>query len=199
MILRTAAWPATLLLALMACSLVACQSDAGAPPLQGSTIGGPFALTDHEGRRVSDQSYAGRYRLMYFGFANCPDVCPTDLQVLGAGLRRFEADTPTRAARVQPIFVSVDPARDTPEVLRRYVANFHPRLVGLTGSVAEVEAAKREYGVFSQNGPADAQGGYTVDHNRVALLFGTAGEPIAIVPHDEGPEAVAAELARWVR
>lgn len=187
------------LLGLLALMLLGgCGGDASAPPLQGAAIGGPFSLVDQDGRRVTDQSFAGRYRLIYFGFANCPDVCPVDLQVLGAGLRQFERDDPQRAQRVQPIFVTVDPARDTPALLKRYVAAFHPRLVGLTGTQAEVEAAKRAFAIFGEAGERNAAGGYNVNHSRYILLMGPQGEPIAIVPHDQGPAAVAAELDRWV-
>lgn len=167
--------------------------------LAGSNIGGPFSLIDQDGRRVRDTDFNGRYRLIYFGFANCPDVCPVDLQVIGAGLRRFEGEDAARAAKVQPIFITVDPERDTPETMKRYVANFHPRLIGLTGSAQEIDAAKQEYGVYAMKGEVSAGGGYNVDHSRVVLLFGPNGEPITIVPHDQGPEGFAAELSRWVR
>jgi protein SCO1/2 len=187
------------LLGLLALLLLGgCQRDAALPPLQGAAIGGPFSLINQDGQRVTERDFAGRYRLMYFGFANCPDICPVDLQVIGGGLRQFERDDPARAERVQPIFVTVDPARDTPPLLKRYVATFHPRLVGLTGSPAEIEAAKRAFGIFGEAAPANEAGGYNVNHSRYILLMGPAGEPIAIVPHDRGPAAVAAELDRWV-
>ena len=176
-----------------------CRADPGTPPLQGATMGGPFTLTSHDGRRVSDSDFAGRYRLVYFGYTFCPDVCPVDAQTIGAGLRRFEAQDPGRAARVQPIFVTVDPARDTPEVLRAFVANFHPRMVGLTGSEAEIARMARAYGVYYQRGDPSPGGGYLVDHWRGIVLYGPQGEPVAIVPHDQGPDALAAELDRWVR
>jgi len=184
-----------LLLALIAGG---CRSESGEPPLKGATLGGPFTLTDHRGRRVSDRDFAGRYRLVYFGFTFCPDVCPVDLQTIGAGLRSFESSDPDRAAKVQPIFISVDPARDTPVVLREYVAAFHPRLIGLTGSDAEIERIARAYGVYYRRGEPAAGDNYLVDHARMAILYGPRGEPIAIVPHDRGPEGVAAELDRWV-
>ncbi|WP_243451085.1 SCO family protein [Sphingosinicella sp. CPCC 101087] len=196
---RTLAAPLVLLFALL---LGGCQSDPGAPPLEGASIGGPFTLTSHQGRRVSDSEFAGRYRLVYFGYAFCPDVCPVDLQVLGAGLRAFEQENPERAARVQPIFITVDPARDTPQVLRDYVANFHPRLIGLTGSEEEIASTARSFGVYYRHGEPPEGGdadSYLVDHSRMITLFGPQGEPIAIVPHDQGPEGVARELDRWVR
>ena len=132
--------------------LAGCRGEAGAPPLQGATMGGPFTLTSHDGRRLSDRDFAGRYRLVYFGFTYCPDVCPVDLQTISAALTRFERDDAERAARVQPLFITVDPARDTPPVLRRYVAAFHPRLIGLTGSEAEIARTARAYGVYFRRG-----------------------------------------------
>jgi protein SCO1/2 len=183
---------------LAALLLAACSTQAAPAPLDGASMGGPFTLTDQNGRRVSDRDFAGRYRLVYFGYTFCPDVCPVDMQVIGAGLRRFEAEDADRAAKVQPIFISVDPARDTPDVLRRFVAAFHPRLLGLTGSEAEIAQVAREYRIFYQRGEASA-GGYMVNHTRMAVLYGPDGKPIAIVPSDHGPEGVAAELARWVR
>lgn len=190
--------PAVIVL-IAALLLAACRGDPGGPPLEGARMGGPFTLTDHHGRRVSDRDFAGRYKLAYFGFTFCPDVCPVDLQTIGAGLRAFEQDDPQRAARVIPIFISVDPRRDTPEVLARYVAAFHPRLVGLTGSEEEVARVTRAYGAYRMLGEPDSSGNYSVDHSRMAVLYGPQGEPIVIVPHDRGPAGVAAELDRWVR
>ena len=179
-----------------------CQRDAGPVPLEGATMGGPFTLTDQNGRRVSDTDFANKYRIVYFGFTFCPDVCPTDLATVGAGLRQFESRDPGRAARVQPLFISVDPARDTPPVLRAYVANFHPRMVGLTGSEEEIARVARTYGVYFQRGrpdPAHPDRGYPVDHSRIVVLYGPDGKPIVILPHDRGPGGVADELDRWVR
>ena len=191
---------AALLSLLVALFLAGCRADAGAAPLAGATMGGPFTLTAQDGRRVSDRDFSGKYRLVYFGFTFCPDVCPTDLQAIGAGLRRFEQSDSGRAARVQPIFITVDPARDTPEVLRAYVANFHPRLIGLTGSEQEIADVARRYRVYSERGrPAPGSRDYSVDHSRMAVLYSPEGEPIVIVPADQGADAVAAELDRWVR
>ena len=191
---------ALIALLLLASLLGACRADPGNPPLQGASMGGPFTLTAQDGSRVSDSQFAGKYRLVYFGYTFCPDVCPTDLQKIGAGLRRFEASDPARAARVQPIFITVDPARDTPEILRRFVANFHPRLIGLTGSEQEIAAVARRYGVARQRRePAAGSRDYLVDHSQMTVLYGPQGEPVVIVPSDRGADAVAAELERWVR
>lgn len=185
---------------LLALLLGAC-SGAGedAPPLQGARLGGSFTLTDQDGRQVSDKHFDGRYRLIYFGFTYCPDVCPVDLQNIGQALRELEKSEPAVAARVQPIFISVDPGRDTPPVLKQYVAAFHPRLIGLTGSEEQIADVAKKHGVFHQKGEQSGANEYMVDHSRIALLFGPKGEPIAILPHDKGADAIAQELKRWVR
>lgn len=180
----------------------ACHRDAGPPPLEGATMGGPFTLTDQDGRRVSDTDFAGKYRLIYFGYTFCPDVCPTDLAMIGAAMRRLESSDPDVAAKVQPIFVSVDPARDTPAVLKRYVAAFHPRLIGLTGSEEEIARVAREYAVYYHREPPQpgaAPDQYLVDHSRMAVLYGPDSKPIAIMPEDQGPDGIVQELKRWVR
>jgi protein SCO1/2 len=190
-----------LLLLLLSLLLGACGQAAPVedPPLKGARLGGSFSLTDQNGRRVTDQSWPGKYKLVYFGYTFCPDVCPVDMRVLGAGLRRFEQSDPARGAKVQPIFVSVDPQRDTPQVLREFVANFHPRLVGLTGTPDELARMARAYGVYYQRREGATPGSYLMDHSRNAVLYGPDGAPIAIIPYDQGPEGAASELARWVR
>lgn len=192
--------PLGLILALAVLLLGACSpAGEGSPPLEGASIGGPFALTDQDGRRVSDTDFRGKYRLVYFGFTYCPDVCPVDLQVIGQGLRQLEKSDPGLAAKVQPIFISVDPERDTPPVLKQYVGAFHPRLVGLTGTPEEIAAVTRRFGVYSAKHGDKGATDYLVDHSRITLLFGPEGEPIAIVPHEKGAGGVAEELKRWVK
>jgi protein SCO1/2 len=182
-----------------ALAVVACSSGAGEPPLAGAAIGGPFTLTDQNGRQVSDRDFAGRYRIMYFGFTHCPDVCPTDLAAIGKGLKAFEAKDKARAGKVVPIFVSVDPERDSPAVMKDYVANFHPRMIGLTGSPAEIAKVAKEYAVWSEKGEAQPGGGYNVNHSRAEILMGPDGKPIALLPDDRGVDGIAATLDRWVR
>jgi protein SCO1/2 len=169
------------------------------PPLAGAAIGGPFALVDQNGRQVSDREFAGRYRIVYFGYTHCPDVCPTDLATISQALSLFEKSDSGRSARVQPIFVTVDPARDTPAELKHYLAAFSPRLVGLTGSPAQIADAEKKFVVYARKGPIQPGGGYAMDHSRQIVLQGPRGEPIALLPDDQGPQAMAAELARWVQ
>ena len=188
-----------IILASLSLSGCGAASPTEEPPLKGATIGGPFTLTDQDGRRVTDAQFAGKYRIMYFGFTNCPNVCPVDLAVEAEGLRKFEAQDPERAARVQPIFVTVDPERDTPAQLKAYVANFHPRLIGLTGSPAEISAVKRAFGVYGEKGERTSGGGYNVNHSRIMYLMGPEGAPITMIPYDQGADGVAATLNQWVR
>ncbi|HEX8655733.1 MAG TPA: SCO family protein [Allosphingosinicella sp.] len=189
----------TLCFALLASlGLAACRQEP--PPLDGARMGGPFALTDQNGRRVSSGQLAGKYRIVYFGYTFCPDVCPVDLQLITAALRQFEQSDPARAARVQPVFITTDPARDTPEVLRRFASAFHPRLIALTGSPEEIGRVARAHGVYyDARDPQPGSRDYLVDHNRIAVLYGPEGQPIVILPHDQGPAGVLAALERWVR
>lgn len=179
--------------------LAACGKAADAPPLAGARMGGAFTLTGEDGRVVRDSDFAGKYRLVYFGYTYCPDVCPVDVQKLMQGLTALEKAAPQKAAQIQPLFVTVDPGRDTPAVLREFTANFHPRLIGLTGTPEEIEKVARAHGVFAQKGEEKEPGAYLVDHSRMAVLYGPKGEPIAPIGQDGTPQQVADELARWVK
>lgn len=189
--------------ALLLAALPAACSGPSAPPargpLEGAAIGGAFTLTDQDGRRVSDRDFAGRYRIMYFGYTFCPDVCPVDVQTIAAALRTLEASDPAIAARIVPIFVTVDPRRDTPAVLKQFVRAFHPRMVGLTGTPTEIAAMTKTFAIYAKAGEAASGGGYLVDHGRTAYLMDPEGKPVALLPQDESPAAVVAEIKRWVR
>jgi len=176
------------------------QAEQAAPPLAGARLGGPFALTDQNGNAVTDRQFAGRYRAIYFGYSYCPDVCPTTLQVLMQGYRLLQERSPATAARLAPIFITVDPERDTPAVLKTYVAAFGPQLAGLTGSPAAIARVAKEYGVYyrRQVAPAGSQS-YLMGHSSQVILFGPDGAPIVLVPTDQGAKAVADTLAQWIR
>ena len=187
-----------LLPTLLALGLAACgAAEPVEPPLAGARIGGPFTLTDQNGRQVTDASFAGKYRIVYFGFANCPDICPTDLAKIGQAMRLLETSDPARAAKVQPIFISVDPERDTPARLKDYAAAFHPRLVALTGTPQQVRDAAKAYAIYYNKEPAD-NGEYQMNHQRVIFLMAPDGKPIAMLPHEQQPQAIADELERWI-
>jgi protein SCO1 len=195
-----------------AASLTACQPAAPSatavtePPLAGARIGGTFALTDQTGRRVTDTDFAGRYRIVYFGYSFCPDVCPVDLNRLMLGLSAFERSHPALGARIQPMFITIDPARDTPAVLRVFAAQFHPRLLALRGTAAETAAVAQKYLVQYQRQDGVTPGSYLMAHSQLAYLMDPDGKPLALLPIDDprtdpdegAPALVAADLARWV-
>ncbi|WP_374531329.1 SCO family protein [Novosphingobium sp.] len=188
---------------LAAIALAACSPGAAPVPIQGTEltgaeIGGPFTLVDKDGKTVNSGDFAGRYLIVYFGYTFCPDACPTDVGVLMRGFAQFEKAHPELAAKVQPIFISIDPARDTPAKVGEFAAAFSPRLIGLTGSQAQVDAAVKAYKAVAQRGN-DTPGGYLMDHSRMAYLMGPKGEPIEALPVDKNAEAVAADLAASVK
>ena len=168
------------------------------PPLAGAAIGGPFELVDKTGKTVRWSDFDGKYRIVYFGYTYCPDVCPLDVQHLMQGFARFEEAEPRLAAEVQPIFVSIDPVRDTPAKAGEFAAAFSEDLIGLTGTAEQVDAAAKAFGVYYAKGEDAGGNSYLMDHSRSAYLMGRQGEPIALLPADKGAEAVAAELERWV-
>lgn len=196
--LRSLLFPLFLLLAYIA-GCAPGPSGNATPPLANAKIGGPFSLTDQNGRTVTDRDFLGKYRVMYFGYTFCPDVCPVDVQNIAQGLRVLEKRKPALAAQIVPIFVSVDPARDTPSVLKQFVGAFHPRMVGLTGTPSQIAAVAKDYAIFYRAEPKDATGGYAVSHSRVAYLFGKKGEPLALVRQDGTPDQIADDLAQWAR
>lgn len=184
-----------LLLALVA----GCSRPTETPPLEGATIGGPFTLTGETGKPVSNSSFDGKYRLIYFGYTFCPDVCPVDMQTLMKGYKQFETQDAERAAKIVPLFITLDPARDTPDVLRQWTDAFDPHLIGLTGTPAQIDAVAKQFAIYFKRDAPDSDGAYLVDHARMALLMGPKGEPIALIAHDKDAATVAAELDRWVR
>lgn len=190
-----------ILIGAFALSLAACNPAANSepPPLAGSAIGGEFALVDKAGKPVRFSQFEGKYRIVYFGYTFCPDVCPLDLQKLMQGLKLFAKDHPEVAAKIQPIFITVDPERDTPQVIGEYAANFGPNLLGLTGTPQQVAAAEKLFAVYAERREGASPGSYLMDHSRAAYLMGPKGEPIALLPAEQSPQAVAAELAKWAK
>jgi len=121
------------------------------------------------------------------------------MQNLMKGLKLFGKEDAARAAKIVPLFITLDPVRDTPAVLRQWTAAFDPRLIGLTGSEADIDQVAKQFAVYFKRGTPNAQGAYLVDHARMALLFGPKGEPIALISQDKDGQTIAAELDRWVR
>ncbi len=177
--------------------LAACQAEP--PPLEGAAIGGPFELVNGAGQTVRWSDFDGKWRMVYFGYTWCPDVCPFDLNRMMLGYRQWAQDNPDLADDVVPIFITVDPARDTPAKVAEYTRNFGPQLVGLTGSDAAIKQAADAFAVFYERGPDDPNVGYMMQHSSAAYLMDRQGNPIALLPVDESADAVAAQLDQWVR
>lgn len=148
-----------------------------APTTSGKAlIGGPFTLTDQNGKKVTDQDFRGRSMLVFFGFTHCPDICPAGLQLISAALAKLGP----KAANVTPVFISVDPQRDTPETLATYVKNFDDRIVGLTGTPEEIAAVARAYRVFYEKTPNESNPTeYGMNHTSIIYLMGPDGTYVA--------------------
>jgi protein SCO1 len=159
-------------------------------------IGGAFELTDQNGQPRTAASFLGEYMLVYFGYSFCPDVCPTDLAAMSAAMARLSA---TNANKLQPIFITIDPQRDTVAALKQFAANFHPRLVALTGSEAQIEVAKKAYFVFAKkNIDAADPKNYLVDHTALLYLIGPDGKYVAHLAGGSTPEAITAWLQQKI-
>lgn len=174
--------------------LPATQAPPSPPATTGTAlVGGPFTLVDHTGKTVTEKDFLGKYALVYFGFTNCPDICPAALQTMSAAL---DALGP-KADRITPLFITVDPERDTPERLAQYVASFHPRLVGLTGTVGQVEAAAKAYRVYFKKAEAGQEpGAYSVDHTSIIYLMDPRGAYAAHFAHGASAAEMAERLAK---
>jgi cytochrome oxidase Cu insertion factor (SCO1/SenC/PrrC family) len=156
--------------------------------LSAPAIGGSFALIDHSGKRVTDKSYAGKYLLVFFGYTYCPDVCPSTLQVMSAALDQLGPD----AEKIQPLFITIDPARDTPQVLKDYVSNFNPRFIGLTGSEQEIADVAAKYRVYYEKAPgAKGSSDYLMDHSAILYLMRPDGTFLKHFTYETDPKALA--------
>jgi protein SCO1/2 len=159
-------------------------------------IGGSFSLVDQNGERVTDANYRGRYMLVYFGYTYCPDVCPLGLQTVAQAMDLLP---PAVAERVVPIFITVDPERDTPEVMKSYVELFHPRLVGLTGTPDEIAQVTKAYRIYARKAESTDAGDYLVDHSAFTYLMGPDGAYASHFSHGVTPEEMAARIEELVQ
>jgi len=165
------------------------------PPAEFPVIfGGPFNLTDHLGNPRTDRDFRGRFMLVYFGYVNCLQICPTDLQTIADALDLAGKDA---VRRVQPIFITVDPVRDRAAALGEFVRRFHPRLIGLAGTEAQIRAAAKAYRIHRRKVLTEvAPDGYLMSHTPMAFLMGPGGGFVTLFPHDTKAEKMAAVLRR---
>ena len=156
-------------------------------------IGGPFTMLNHKGETVTDKTYLGSYTLVFFGFSNCGDVCPTELQVMAQALGSLGSD----AEKIIPLFVTVDPERDTPQVLLAYLANFDARLQGLTGSAEQLAAIAKAYHIFYKKVPNPSNpNDYEMDHPSILYLMGPDGKFVKHFAYTTDANSLGAELKK---
>lgn len=174
-------------------AVVHMTSGGGQTATQSSSVGGAFRLVDQDGKTVTDADLKGRPTLVFFGFTRCPDVCPTALYEISQAFAAMGGD----AAKVQALFVTVDPERDTPEEMKTYLSSFSPQIRGLTGSPEAVQAMTKAYRVYAKKAPTK-DGDYTMDHTSIVYLMDRNGAFVAPLNLKRPPEDVAAELRRYV-
>lgn len=154
-----------------------------------ASIGGPFVLTDQNGKTFTDKNLKGHWTLLYFGYTHCPDVCPLTLELIADTMDKLGA----KAARVQPVFVTVDPARDTPAVMKQYVSAFGKLFVGLTGTNAQIAQMTKEFRVYARKHPLK-NGDYSMDHSGAIYLLDSEGKFAGTYEEVQGPDKIAADL-----
>ena len=160
------------------------------------TIGGPFSLTAPDGTTVTDQTYRGKWLVVYFGYTFCPNTCPTALLEIATALKRFGPN----AAKVQPIFITVDPGRDTPDVLAKYTQSFDPRIVGLTGTPAQIATVAHEYGAYYVAHKTDeGANDYLIDHSTYLYVMDPHGQFVQAFDADTSADRIADDLLHLMK
>lgn len=201
--MRAAAWAALLAFAALAAGPSTAQEAAPRVEAEQVTdellreegIGGDFTLHDARGKARSLAEFRGKVVVLYFGFVTCPDICPTDLLAIGRAIRALGAD----GRGVQPIFVTLDPVRDTPAMLGEYVRNFHPRLLALTGTEAEIARVAAAYKVFHRKVPLASGAGYTIDHSAYLYILDRDGRYAGFIPPGTDRDRIARQLHAQLR
>ncbi|MCC6780487.1 MAG: SCO family protein [Hyphomicrobiales bacterium] len=192
LLMISAAFLAGLVLCLATVLLVTrTMSGPGAPQI--ASIGGPFTLTDQNGKQLSDRDLKGKPFLVFFGFTHCPDVCPTALFEVSEIMRALGPD----ADRTRALFITVDPERDTPAVMKDYLSSFDPHLTGLSGDPDALAVVAKAYRVYYKKVPLE-QGGYTMDHTAIVYLMDKEGRFVAPFSLKRTAEAAAADLRRYL-
>jgi protein SCO1/2 len=191
-LVATGAFVAGLILCVAIVLLVTGRGQAPSLP-QVAAIGGPFSLTDHNGRTVTDQDLRGRPFLVFFGFTHCPDICPTTMFEISEIIRKLGPD----GDRVRAVFISVDPERDTPAALKDYVSSFDPRIIALTGDDAAIAGVAKAYRAIYRKVPLK-EGGYTMDHTAIIYLMDKEGRFVTPFSLKRTTDAAAADLRKYL-
>lgn len=174
------------------------RPSCGGAIADGASVGGPFELVNQDGETVRDTDLRGKYMLIYFGFTYCPDTCPVALETMSAALDKMDPDI---VAQIQPMFISVDPDRDTPQAVKDYIGYFHKYFIGLTGTPAQVKQAADAYGVYYAKAPAapgDDPQSYLINHVSIIYFMGKDGRYLTHFTHNESPEKISSALQSCV-
>jgi protein SCO1/2 len=158
-------------------------------------IGGSFELVDQDGKTRTDAEFRGKYMMVFFGYTHCPDFCPTGLQAMAETLDALGKD----AEKIQPIFITIDPDRDTPKVMKEYVANFHKRLIGFTGSDAQIAKAAKAYRVYYARAGKPGSEDYAMDHSTFTYFMGPDGKYLTHFSHGTPPKKVAERIRKLLK
>lgn len=159
-------------------------------PVAGIKIGGPFTLVNQDGETVTQDTYKGQYKLIYFGFTYCPAICPTELQKVTRALNELGKD----GEKIQPIFITIDPERDTPKVMKDYVSLYHPRLVGLSGSPENVSAALKDFRIYAAKVQDETMNDYTMDHSSFIYFMDGEDNLLGLYRIEDSAEVIAADI-----
>ena len=153
-----------------------------------------FVLTDHNGKLVTEKYFAGYFLLIFFGYSHCPDICPINLSAISHTMNLLGKDS----VKIQPIFITLDPERDTPETLKPFVRYFHPRMIGLTGNAQQIRETAKTFFVRYKHSEVESKNGYLLDHTAVTYFIGTEGEGLLLFPHDTPASEMVAALQTYI-
>lgn len=165
-------------------------------PVVSGAFGGDYTLVDQDGHTVTNAAFEGQYQLIYFGFTYCPAICPTELSKMAEALDTLPPET---VHKIQPLFITVDPERDTAEVMKGYVSHFHPKLIGLTGSVEQIEHVKKLYKVYAAKVDDPSLSDYTMDHSSYIYFLSPDGTLLSLFKIDDPASYVSETIQRWMK
>ena len=185
-----------IILSIVLIAVLMIAPDSQLPGRGKAAIGGPFTLVNHTGKTMTEKDIAGKYPLVFFGFTHCPDICPTDLFVISQALELLEDES----NKIAPLFITIDPERDTPDILADYLSNFHPAMIGLTGTDEQIATVAKAYKVYyTKEENPDSGLDYTMNHSAFTYLMSPDGEYLIHFSHDTKPAVMAEKILTYLR